>query len=114
MNKNILLPLAGLVFSLAACSGDKPKAETAPAKSDPDGETVYAVQIFAVSKTMDPKSREFMGYTPRVIKSGTLNKYFIATGSSAAEVRKKLPAIRKKYPDAFLVKIVGDTVTRVD
>ena len=43
-----------------------------------------------------------------------LNKYFIAVGKSASEVRKKLPAIRKKYPDAFLVKIVGDTVTRVD
>ena len=75
---------------------------------------MYAVQIFAVRKTMNPKAPEFMGYTPRVIKTGTLNKYFIAVGKSASEVRKKLPAIRKKYPDAFLVKIVGDTVTRVD
>ena len=91
-----------------------PKTETAPAKSAPEGDTMYAVQIFAVRKSMDPKSPEFMGYTPRVIKSGTLNKYFIATGRSAAEVRKKLPAIRKKYPDAFVVKIVGETVTRVD
>ncbi|MBR5076251.1 MAG: N-acetylmuramoyl-L-alanine amidase [Bacteroidales bacterium] len=75
---------------------------------------VYAVQIFAVSRQMDPKAKEFMGYTPLVIKSGKLNKYFIATGSSAAEVRKKLPAIKKKYPDAFLVKIVGETVTRAE
>ena len=90
------------------------KTETAPAKSGGEEETVYAVQIFAVRKTMSPKAPEFMGYTPRVIKTGTLNKYFIAVGKSASEVRKKLPAIRKKYPDAFLVKIVGDTVTRVD
>ena len=93
------------------------KTESAPDKADKQGgetETVYAVQIFAVRKTMDPKAPEFLGYTPLVVKSGTLNKYFIATGSSLAEVRKKLPAIRKKYPDAFLVKIVGDTVTRAE
>ena len=83
-------------------------------KTAPDNAPVYAVQIFAVSRQMDPKAKEFMGYTPLVIKSGKLNKYFIATGSSAAEVRKKLPAIKKKYPDAFLVKIVGDTVTRAE
>lgn len=90
------------------------KSETAPAGKDKEPETVYAVQIFAVRKTMNPKAPEFMGYTPRVIKSGTLNKYFIAVGSSAAEVRKKLPAIRKKYPDAFVVKIEGDSVIRVE
>ena len=91
----------------------KSETETAPAKTDKEPETVYAVQIFAVRKTMNPKAPEFMGYTPLVIKSGTLNKYFIGTGSNVAEVRKKLPDIRKKYPDAFLVKIEGDSVTRV-
>ena len=93
----------------------KPKEEEK--KDSPelsDDAPVYAVQIFAVRRQMDPKAKEFMGYTPRVVKSGNLYKYCIGTGSTAAEARRNLPAIRKKYPDAFLVKIVGETVSRID
>ena len=86
-----------------------PAAEAAPQ----DAKTVYAVQIFAVKKEMDPKAREFMGYTPRVVRTGTLNKYCIGVSDSAAGARKHLSAIRKKYPDAFLVRIEGDTITMI-
>ena len=88
----------------------QPKADAQPAS---DGKTVYAVQVFAVKKKMDPKAKEFMGYTPRIIRSGDLYKYYIGVSDSAAGARKNLPAIRKKYPDAFVVKISGETVTRV-
>ena len=102
--------------------GEKPPAVTAPpadtqARTEvqpaADSKTVYAVQVFAVRKKMDPKAKEFLGYTPRIIQSGTLYKYFIGVSDSVAGARKNLPAIRKKYPDAFLVKITGETVTRV-
>ena len=63
---------------------------------------------------MDPKAREFMGYTPRIIPAGNLYKYCIGVSDSAAGARKNLTAIRKKYPDAFLVKISGTEVTRVN
>lgn len=82
-----------------------------PAKKDGD---CYAVQIFAVARKMDPKAREFMGYTPRIVPGRKLYKYCIGVSDSAAGARKHLAAIRKKYPDAFLVKISGDTVTRID
>ncbi len=88
----------------------QPKADAQPAS---DAKTVYAVQVFAVKKKMDPKAKEFMGYTPRIIRSGDLYKYYIGVSDSAAGARKNLPAIRKKYPDAFVVKITGETVTRV-
>lgn len=98
---------------------DRPAAD--PGKSAPalqtaadDGKTVYAVQIFAVGKKMDPKAREFMGYTPRIIPAGKLYKYCIGVSDSAAGARKNLSAIKKKYPDAFLVKISGTEVTRVN
>ena len=87
----------------------KPEPQAAPQ----DAKTVYAVQIFAVKKEMNPKAREFMGYTPRVIRTGTLNKYCIGVSDSAAGARKHLSAIRKKYPDAFLVRIEGDTITQI-
>ena len=74
----------------------------------------YAVQIFAVARKMDPKAREFMGYTPKIVPGVRLYKYCIAVSESAAEARKHLPAIRKKYPEAYLVKISGNTVTRIE
>ena len=86
-----------------------PAPQTAPA----DAKTVYAVQIFAVKKEMDPKARDFMGYTPKVVRTGTLNKYCIGVSDTAAGARKHLSAIRKKYPDAFLVRIEGDTITMI-
>ena len=103
-----------------APEGDRPSASstTTPAQTTPagsaQGKDVYAVQIFAVKKKMDPKAREFMGYTPRIIQSGTLYKYYIGVSETAAGARKHLPAIRKKYPDAFLVKISGEQVSRID
>ncbi|MCR5351022.1 MAG: hypothetical protein K6E35_00800, partial [Bacteroidales bacterium] len=59
-------------------------------------------------------AREFMGYTPRIVPGVRLYKYCIGVSDTAAGARKHLPAIRKKYPDAFLVKISGDNVTRVE
>ncbi|MCR5840737.1 MAG: N-acetylmuramoyl-L-alanine amidase [Bacteroidales bacterium] len=108
----------------AAPEGDKPVVKVPP-KNDPappavtgkdgkDGKSFYAVQIFAVKKKMDPKAKEFMGYTPHIIQSGSLYKYYIGISDTAADSKKHLPAIRKKYPDAFLVRITGDQVVRAE
>jgi len=91
----------------------KAPEQTQPAPAAGSGDC-YAVQIFAVARKMDPKAREFMGYTPRIVPGRKLFKYCIGVSDTAAGARKHLSAIRKKYPDAFLVKISGDTVTRVD
>lgn len=87
-----------------------PETKTTPKESD----TVYAVQIFAVGKKMDPKAREFLGYTPKIIPGTRLYKYCIGVSDTVEGARKNLPSIRKKYPDAFLVKITGDVITRID
>lgn len=92
----------------------QPEVEKPAAKQETKVETVYAVQIFAVGKKMDPKAREFMGYTPKIIQGEKLYKYYIGVSDSAAGARKHLSAIRKKYPDAFLVKICGTEVTRIN
>ena len=100
-----------------AAKQDTAKQEKKPAaaqESKQESKTVYAVQIFAVGKKMDPKAREFMGYTPMIIQGEKLYKYFIGVSDSAAAARKNLPAIRKKYPDAFLVKISGTEISRIN
>lgn len=102
--------------------GGRPRpAPTAPAPSGtetvqdaaPSDGTVYAIQIFAVRKEMDPKAPDFMGFAPRIIQSGSLYKYYVGVSGDAASARRHLSAVRKKYPDAFLVKITGDTVVRI-
>ena len=75
-------------------------------------EEVYAVQILVSSRPQDDPSI-FMGYTPKVISSGGLSKYFIAVSETRSGAESKLDRIRKRYPDAFLVKICGENVTRV-
>ena len=92
---------------------DAPAVSSGQSASGSQGGTVYAIQIFAVKKKMDPKAREFMGYTPRIIQSGSLYKYYIGVSDSEARTRKHLAAVRKKYPDAFVVKISGNQVTRL-
>ena len=72
----------------------------------------YAVQILVSGKPQNDPSI-FMGYTPRIIRTGDLCKYFIAVSESREEAESSLPRIRKRYPDAFLVEIRGESVTRV-
>lgn len=72
----------------------------------------YAVQILVSGKPQNDPSI-FMGYTPRIIRTGDLCKYFIAVSESREETESSLPRIRKRYPDAFLVEIRGESVTRV-
>ena len=65
----------------------------------------YGVQIFAGAKRLPANDKAFMGYTPFVQDTGKILKYIIAVGDDPAEVKSHLGEIRKKYPDAFLVKI---------
>ena len=83
----------------------RPRGDVA---AENDG-TVYAVQILASGRPQNDPSI-FMGYTPMVIEAGALSKYFIAVSDSREEAESKLPKIRRKYPDAFLVEIRGENV----
>ena len=65
----------------------------------------YGIQIFAGSKKLDSRDKAFMGYTPFIQNTGKIYKYVIAVGENLQEVKGHLGEIRKKYPDAFVVKI---------
>ncbi|MBR5905012.1 MAG: N-acetylmuramoyl-L-alanine amidase [Bacteroidales bacterium] len=71
----------------------------------------YGVQIFAGSKKLDPKDKAFMGYTPLIVNTGKVYKYIIAVSPDVDGAKKDFANIRKKYPDAFIVKIEGEKVT---
>ena len=88
--------------------------ETKPAPAAaPSGEAWYGVQVLATKKTMDPKDGYFLGYEPRCVKSGSLNKYIIGVSESLGEARSAWQRIKAKYPDSFLVKVDESGCTRV-
>ncbi len=75
-----------------------------PKKADLSG-TRYGIQIFAGAKKIPATDRAFLGYEPYIYNNGKLYKYIIAVENDIAATRKHLSEVRKKYPDAFLVKI---------
>ncbi len=86
-----------------------PKAEAEPQKTEmpqASSEVRYGIQIFASSRDLKRNDPVFMGYEPEIF-GDEVRKYVICTGSSLPAVRKKLIDIKKKYKDAFVVRIEG-------
>lgn len=81
--------------------------------ADAEHEVKYGIQVLASGRVIDADSSLFLGYEAVRIKSGKLYKYFLAVTDSVEETKKKLSEIRKTYPDAFLVRLEGDNVTRI-
>jgi len=70
----------------------------------------YGIQIFASTKTIVEGSSMFLGYTPKIVDAGNIKKYLISVSSDISQVKSNLMEIRKKYPDAFIVKIDGENI----
>lgn len=101
--------------------GGKPAEGTAPAATAvpearvPEAKPAairYGTQIFASSRSIDPKDEMFMGYEPLVVNIGSLNKYIIGIFESEDEARKANESIRQKYPGCFMVRIDENGVMR--
>ena len=73
----------------------------------------YGIQIFAGANLIKSGDKAFMGYEPVVFNNGTVYKYIIAVEDTLTATREHLPEVRKKYPDAFLVRIEPDKVSIV-
>src|SRR5574344_1762820 len=109
-------PAPGATASVPAATSASAATPATSSSADQDNSSdapVYAVQIFAGSNLQSLKSSSrYFGYKPIYVKSGNIYKYFIAASPSLEGAKSELPKIRKKYPQAFLVKITGDSVER--
>ena len=65
----------------------------------------------AGSRKLSERDKSFKGYRPRVVKSGNIYKYIICISESEAEAKSGLATVRKKFPEAFMVRISGESVT---
>lgn len=97
------------VQATQAAQPAQPEQEAA----DAEPEVKYGIQVLASGRVIDADSSLFLGYEAVRIKSGKLYKYFLAVTDSVEETKKNLSEIRKTYPDAFLVRLEGDNVTRI-
>ena len=77
----------------------------APAQTD-NPEEYYTIQILSVSKPLAKNARDLKGLADyRYVKSGNAYKYTTGRYSARSEAQKNLPAVRKLFKGAFVVKV---------
>ena len=92
-------------------------AITAPDKtvSSSDSE-YYSVQIMGLGRYLEDGDPALKGFKVIRVKKQDSNIYKYVTGkySEVSKAKSALQDVKKKFPDAFVVKVAGDNVTRVN
>lgn len=76
----------------------------------------YGVQVMGLGRKLQAKDPALKGLSVEIIPpadGGKIYKYVAAWSDDLASAKSQLAAVRKKFPDAFLVKVEGNTVSRV-
>lgn len=109
---------SGTAGDKAAASGQKAASGTSGQRASAPGkvkgeksEARYAIQIFAASREVGAKEFDFFGFPPKYVKGGKFYKYYISESSDLDEVKRLLPSVKKKYPDAFIVRVGQDSLS---
>lgn len=87
--------------------------ENSTTETSDKSKTLYAVQVFALSKQLPDNSPLFLGYKHSSVKTGKLYKYFLVLSEDRTEAETEMVTIKKKYPDAFLVKIDNGNIIKL-
>lgn len=83
----------------------KPEADTAAVR--------YGIQIMASGKRLREGDPALKGLSAQAVPSGVLYKYIVSVSTDLSTPRENLPSVKKKFPDAFLVKMDENGVNRV-
>ena len=76
----------------------------------------YAIQIMGLKRKMKSDDPSFKGLTVTTVSpadGGAVYKYVTSVTKSLEEAKASLPSVKKKFPDAFIVKVSGNNVERV-
>lgn len=90
---------------------EKPKVEVKPVEKPvqkPElekNDIYYGIQVSAVGKKVDTTNSFFKGYKPIELYDGKLYRYIVCPNPSLAEVKKKLPEVKSKFKECFIVKV---------
>lgn len=91
-----------------------PAQETKPAVSS--SEVHYGVQIMGLGRKLGAMDPALKGLSVKIVppsEGGKIYKYVAAWSETLPEAKSQLSAVRKKFPDAFLVKVEGTAVSRI-
>ena len=101
-------------FSSEPAPVDLPEEEEQPAAAQPAAESVYyGIQVMAGSRELKSDDRAFKGFSAHWVKSANgIYKYIIGKHSSKAQAQENLAQVRAAFPDAFIVKVSGNEVSR--
>lgn len=73
--------------------------------SEKDNQLIYKIQLFTSPTRIKAGSTQFKGLSPvEFYKEKGLYKYTYEASTSQREIERKLPTVRKKFKDAFIVK----------
>ncbi len=88
-------------------------APPAPAGDEKNATVHYRIQFLTASSPLKAGSSRLDGIdSPEYYLDGGVYKYTTGRFSSQAEAQKALPAVRKSFPEAFIVKMRGDSRVR--
>ena len=80
-------------------------AEKSPEAQPEQPKVLYGVQVLVSSKDMAESDPFFAGYKPMKLPAGKLVKYVVGVSAKLQDVKKNYPAIQKKFPDSYIVKV---------
>lgn len=102
-------------MNVASAPVDEPEPEE-KAKETKKDDVWYGVQIMGLGRRMSASDPALKGLTVKIVppsNGGKIYKYITAESGDLAGARSRLSSVRKKFPDAFVVKVEGDQVSRV-
>lgn len=87
--------------------------EAKPAAKDIPDE-YYGIQVMGLGRLLANGDKALKGLTVQPVKADDSNiyKYVYGVYASKSEAASELSAVRKKFPEAFVVKVSGKNVTR--
>jgi N-acetylmuramoyl-L-alanine amidase len=78
-----------------------------------EGNAYFGIQVMAGSRELKAGDPAFKGFDAHWVKSDNgIYKYIIGKHVSKAEAQDALAKVRASFPDAFIVKVTGNAVTR--
>lgn len=104
-----------------ASVGAVPSEEVAPVASDSkvvteeDDAPYYGIQIMGLARLLKNGDPALKGLEVQAVKSADSNIYKYVCGKHGSKelAEERLSVVRRKFPDAFVVKVTGDQVSRV-
>ncbi len=110
------VPQPGAKAEEAAADAKAAADPARPAAEACDAAEHYAVQVLAAAEevpTNSPRFKNYRGKVKRYAAAGKLrHKYCVGSWSTRAEAQRELAAIRKTFPDAFVVRCKGTEIAR--